>query len=167
MAPERWAECPGFPRYAVSDRGRVQRRAGLHGSSFREAAMMKADPDNYGYPKVQLVGRDGVRRTVYVHRLVALAFVGNPDPEGRVEVDHVNGDHMDARAENLEWVTPEENVRRAREAGLLSRRLAPEQVERIRRDPRPPGKIAREIGASFDAVRAVKLGRTWRKEEGK
>lgn len=160
---ERWRPAPGFERgYLVSDMGRVRRRAGLYNGRFRQALQIKPDPDNYGYPKVNLFDASNRGRTVYVHRLVALAFCGNDDPGRKTEVDHVNGDHLDARASNLEWVTPAENVRRAREAGLTARRLTPEQVRRIRRDPRPPGRIARDMGLSFDAVRAVKLNRTWR-----
>lgn len=47
------------------------------------------------------------RRTFYVHRLVAVAFVPNPD--NKSTVNHINEDHHDNRAENLEWMTKKEN----------------------------------------------------------
>lgn len=60
-------------------------------------------------------------KACYVHVLMALTWLGpRPivvDPKGvavRMEIDHLNGDILDWRAENLEWVTPEENRKRAR-----------------------------------------------------
>lgn len=45
-----------------------------------------------------------------VHRLVAMAFIPNPDPGRLIEVDHINEDKNDNRAENLRWCTKEENL---------------------------------------------------------
>ena len=146
---EKWARCPGFPAYLVSDMGRVRSRTTVS----RSGRIMTVDQDNYGYPKVSLAAPGGGRRTVLVHRLVALAFRPNDDPGRKVEVDHLNGDHADARAENLEWVTPEENRRRAAENGLLGRHMTPEQEAYAVSSPKRPSAVAREIGFSVDAVR--------------
>jgi hypothetical protein len=54
-----------------------------------------------------------------IHRLLALAFVYNPDPHIRKCVNHINGNKLDYRLENLEWVTPSENVKHAYEKGLM------------------------------------------------
>ena len=54
---------------------------------------------------------------VPVHCLVARAFLG-PKPKG-LEIDHVNGDFQDNRAENLEYVTHQENQKRAYDLGKL------------------------------------------------
>lgn len=63
---------------------------------------------NYkGYPCVCL-RIDGKSRMRPVHRLVAMAFI--PNPENKPHIDHINGVKTDNRVENLHWVTPYENT---------------------------------------------------------
>ena len=69
-----------------------------------------------GYVRVKLNYGDRSKK-VMVHRLVALAFVNNPDPEHKVQVDHINRNRADNRAENLQWVTAKENSQLAVERG--------------------------------------------------
>lgn len=57
----------------------------------------------------------------YVHRLVAEKYVYNPDPKNKIYVDHINSNKLDNRAENLQWVTPTENARKAVKDGLYNR----------------------------------------------
>lgn len=53
-----------------------------------------------------------------VHRLIAYLFCNPPVNYSELEVDHLDGNHFNNNAENLEWVTCTENNRRAREKGL-------------------------------------------------
>ena len=91
--------------YEVSDAGRVRR---LGGRVLRPCV----DRGPRTYPRVTLCGKH--RR---VHRLVAVAFLGEP-PEGKPQVNHLNGVKMDNRAENLEWCSLRQNVAHAVATGL-------------------------------------------------
>jgi len=85
-------------------------------SSFRRSSgggLLGRYFSSTGYPTVGL-SRDGKPHTQHVHRIVAAAFLG-PAPSG-YQVDHINGDKADARLVNLEYVTQQENLRRARAA---------------------------------------------------
>lgn len=59
-----------------------------------------------GYVQVCLCN-NGYRRKEYIHRLVAIAFIPNPD--GKSTVNHINEIKTDNRVENLEWATQKEN----------------------------------------------------------
>ena len=63
--------------------------------------------------------KDGVKRTIDVHILVARAFINNPNTEKFKIVNHLNSDRADNRAENLEWCDHSRNAKHAYEAGKL------------------------------------------------
>lgn len=62
-----------------------------------------------GYRSVKLTFENSKQQRFYVHRLVAEHFIENPDPKNKTTVNHINGDKLDNRVENLEWVSPREN----------------------------------------------------------
>lgn len=101
-----WKSIDENPNYIVSNNGRV-RRVGCD----RDHSTRIHD----GYELVDLYS-NGRRSTRRVHRLVANAFLPNPD--NMPEVDHLDGNKTNNSADNLEWVSTKENCRRAWENGL-------------------------------------------------
>lgn len=95
---EIWIPVAGFEsHYDVSNIGNVRRK--------KSGRLRKIDKAQI-YPTV-LLSVNGVHKTLRVHRLVAKAFL--PPIDGKTNVNHKNGNHYDNRAENLEWVTQQEN----------------------------------------------------------
>jgi len=96
-------------RYEISNDGQVWIK---HGT--RKGRVKKPYLDR-GYPKVQLY--DGKKYKCFnAHRLVALAFI--PNPNKKPCVNHINGEKDDNRVVNLEWVTHSENNQHAVDTGL-------------------------------------------------
>lgn len=97
--------------YQVSNFGRVK--------SFivSKSGRIRKGVPAMGYPQVQLKGHgDGSFETGKIHRLVAIAFIPNPDC--LPEVNHLKGDRGDCRAWRLEWSTASDNMKHAyRELG--------------------------------------------------
>lgn len=89
---------PGFSGYRVDTEGNVYGKRGQ--------CMSKVNSHD-GYVRVGIFNNDGIRKTIKIHRLVLLAFVG-PCPDG-CEGRHLNGDGRDNRLENLAWGTRAEN----------------------------------------------------------
>lgn len=71
-----------------------------------------------GYIQVRLMTDNGMKQFM-IHRLVAFAFIYNEDPINKNQVNHKDGNKTNNCIENLEWVTPSENMSHAVETGLL------------------------------------------------
>lgn len=71
--------------------------------------------NNYQYYFVGLL-KDKNRKYFAVHRLVAQAFIKNPN--NYEQIDHIDGNKLNNNVDNLEWVTPKENTQRAWKIGL-------------------------------------------------
>lgn len=107
-----WKEVNGL---TVSDSGIV----------MREGVVLKQYVINR-YLAVRLSGK-----TYYVHRLVAQAFIQNPD--SKPQVNHIDGDKKNNNVWNLEWVTDKENVIHAYNTGLIPKRICPVCGNEIRK----------------------------------
>jgi hypothetical protein len=106
--------------------------------------------------------RDGRAHTVNMHRVVAQAFL--PNPNGLPVVMHLNSVRHDNRAANLKWGTQSENLAQAGAEGMLASRpsLTPEQVREIRAASGPSRVIADHHGVTRRTIDKIRRGETWR-----
>ncbi len=87
----------------------------IHGSINIKGRTLKPRVDSYGYYSLGIC-KDGRPLKIRLHRLIALNFI--PNPEGKSFINHKNGNKLDNRIENLEWVTPAENNTHSYRTGL-------------------------------------------------
>jgi hypothetical protein len=102
-------------RYAVSKDGNVYALRNNRGASRKSPLLLKTRTCLGGYLAVALW--DGNKyHYPRLHRLVATCFVENPD--SKPQINHINGQKLDNRADNLEWCTGSENTIHAYATGL-------------------------------------------------
>lgn len=111
MEQEIWKPVVGFEGlYEVSSKGVVKSIPRMiirnKGSYFSKGKILSPYKDENGYLYVSLC-KNGKPKSFFVHRLVALAFI--PNPESKPHIDHINTITFDNRVENLRWCTPFEN----------------------------------------------------------
>lgn len=73
---------------------------------------------NSGYSQV-CINIGGKKKSIMIHRLVAKAFI--PNPLNKPQVNHIDGNKLNNKVENLEWVTGKENMKHALDLGIFKR----------------------------------------------
>lgn len=126
---EDWRVIPDFPNYAVSDTGLVK--------NLKTGRILRPGVHRQGYLLVWLSDH-GLRYGKSIHRLVTEAFIPNPD--GKSQVNHKDGNKTNNHVDNLEWSTGSENTLHAYRTGLFGGR------------PRVPVRIV-ETGEIFESIR--------------
>ena len=150
------ATCREYPKYEISDTGIVFSKNYKHTGERRELVSVKT---TRGYLCVT-VYEGTVRKVVYVHQLVAKAFITNPLK--RREVNHKNGNKHDNTVENLEWVTASENMLHA--VRVLNRK-PPEHATNREKNPTNRKVIQMDMSGNYIAshlsltLAAEKIGR--------
>jgi len=138
-------------------------------TSVRQATEIRPWVSSNGYHVVSAKLGD-IRPKVFVHRLVALAFV--PGFVDGLTVNHINGNKLDNRPENLEWVTPSENTKHQWATGLVDLRgenapghkLSQQQVIHIRRALRAgvsANSLAIIAGVHASTIYLIEKGKRW------
>ncbi|MDD6837372.1 MAG: NUMOD4 domain-containing protein [bacterium] len=158
-----WKSIPGYEGYyEVSDTGEVRGvprvvQHGHTGSAYRKSKNKSQWVNQDGYLVAKL-SRDGTSKNIAVHRLVALAFLDNPDR--LPEVHHKDHDRTNNDVSNLEWIDHDANVAASVESGHYkhygadnpnygNRRMSQryqEEPELRRLQSRPGGRNGRAVG---------------------
>jgi len=112
---ETWKDIPGYEGlYQVSDLGRVRSldrvmNNGVHGYATYKGRVLKVHENAKGYLKADL-SKDGRRKTIKVHQLVAMAFLGHKRCGMKLIVDHIDNNRKNNRVDNLQLITNRENL---------------------------------------------------------
>ena len=111
---EIWKDIVGYENlYQISNFGNV---LSLNYANKHFPKILKTNRHKDGY---QLVGlsKNGSKKFFTVHKLVAQAFI--PNPQNKEQINHIDGNKANNHVDNLEWVTPKENVIHAFKTGLM------------------------------------------------
>ncbi len=152
---ETWRAVVGYEGlYEVSNQGRIRR-----------VKIIEPTKKKHGYMQVSLVDRSGKRKSLRLHRIVAEAFI--PNPENKPQVNHKDENPENNRAGNLEWATAEENTnygsRTARAAAKNGSKTPIVQIEpeTLAVVAEYPGQsaAARETGIAASCINACLRGK--------
>lgn len=170
---EEWKDIEGFEGYyQVSSLGRVRsldrmvRSAVKSGYRTSRGIVMRQDVGRFGYCRVPLSMK---RKTVayLIHRLVATAFI--PNPNNHPAVNHIDGNKLNNAVENLEWITHQGNIIHSIGLGLTKigdshprAILNSEQVAFIRSSKEKGRRLAERFGVKEVTISAIRHNRIWK-----
>lgn len=161
---EEWRDAPyGEGLYMVSNYGRIKsvNRVSVYTNNPRPDKILKQKKHRNGYKMISFfINKSCLYKTV--HRLVALAFI--PNPENKETINHKNGIKWDNRVENLEWATYSENGIHA--YSVLNREIKPCMLGKFGKDHNKSKSVLQydlngiflaEYGSQAEAQRATSV----------
>ncbi|QAU05468.1 HNH homing endonuclease [Klebsiella phage K1-ULIP33] len=144
---QEWVRITSYPNYAVSNEGEVK--------NINTGCVLRPLTLTKGYLGVRLY-HEGNGKTLKIHRLVALAFLSNPD--NLPQVNHIDGDKSNNDVTNLEWCSNEYNMRHAADNDLLNKetqfkqKYDPSEFRKCKEEGMTISAIARKFGCKRDTV---------------
>lgn len=159
---ENWKPAPGYDGiYEVSDCGNVRRIAYFDSASLAHHGHMlyknmKQTISKAGYYRIKLMN-GGTPKIEIVHRLVAKAFI--PNPNDLPCVNHIDGVKAHNYASNLEWCTYEDNGAHAYALGLRVMKNKKGSMRTAMIDPRT-GEILKVFPSGHEASRQTGIAQT-------
>jgi len=130
--PDLGVELDWLPGYIIVDDGTVY--------SCRTQKYLKLHKNGSGYYRVYCISK-----YLYVHKLVAKAYLPNPTPE-QTQVNHKNLNRLDNCSKNLEWVTPSENTQHS----IINN---PNQYKHLQKRVAQLDKITGDIIKEYDGIK--------------
>jgi hypothetical protein len=169
---EIWKKIKDFDGYFVSNLGKVRGTRQNKDIILKNRTLSKSDNNKFYLPYQQVVlYENGKQKTKMIHRLVAENFISNPD--NKPQVHHIDNDVTNNKVDNLEWVTPSENVNhtlsyRKETRGIDNNKskLSEEDVLKIRKMYGENNITQRELGKLFNVsqtnIKEIVKFRTWK-----
>lgn len=121
---EEWRDIPMLMgKYQASTLGRI-RSVNLRNNQYslgESEHILKPRKTSKGYLSID-IRKDGKRHAVFVHRLVAMTFLINPNPVRMIQVNHKDGNKTNNSVDNIEWCDQSYNMRHAYRIGLMKPR---------------------------------------------
>ena len=145
--------------YGVSNLGRIKSLKGA-------PRILRPRKNRAGYMRINLCMPQ--RATYTIHRLVAETFLPNPD--NLPEVNHLDGNRLNNKVDNLEWCTTSENQLHSFKIGLHTpkrgenhpnAKLSSKDIDDIRTSLQSPKQLSREYDVTPEHVRAIRRGNRW------
>lgn len=165
---EEWRNVVGYKDvYKISSLGRVMSLPKQAGRQYRHRKQILSPKiTQYGYRAVSLSVNSKVKH-IHVHRLIAQAFI--PNPENKPFVNHIDGNKLNNSINNLEWCTNDENMKHAVDTGLISfkgelnpsNKLSKEQALDIFTSDRPYKDLVEKYNISLPLITKIRSGHVW------
>lgn len=160
---EQWVPIAGMEDYAISSLGNYKRIKPFE-------RIRKSSPNSDGYPRA-MITINGKQKHLSIHRLVAKAFIANP--ENKLEVNHIDFDRTNNDVDNLEWCTRSENIahtvahnRQTSSLGVKNPRAILNEVQVINirhmKGSAKTTEIAKLYGVSKETIKDIFKRRSWR-----
>lgn len=143
-----------FPQYQISNLGNIKNNKGT-------LLVIGRRKSNSGYIQIRLY-KDGKYHFRYLHRLIALTFI--PNPNNYRTVNHINGNKLDNRITNLEWASDEMQQRHAFIMSLKPHGISftTEQLFEIYhlyyKERKSPRNIALKLNRPFGTIKKICRG---------
>lgn len=159
MEKDEWKDVPGYEgTYEIHNSGVV-----MNSRLMR----VRSRIGTLGYEVIALQ-KNGVKGMYYLHRLLALAFI--PNPQGKPQVNHIDENRSNNDLSNLEWVTARENINHSlhkfkRGSASKNSKLKEDEVQEIltliAEGEHTYKQIAAKFGVKDVTISAIKNGRSW------
>lgn len=167
---ETWLRVSGFNGYMVSNYGRIK---SLEKSNKLYKSILKPNITKKGYCSVALhFGKDNKYKRRSVHRIVAIAFIKNPNKKPCV--NHIDNNPSNNCIKNLEWCTYKENLLHAKRCGRMQKgterhnnALSEKQVLEIFASTMEQRPLAKIYNVHQGTVAKIKTGQNWSHLTGK